>query len=331
MDTSENISRYNQLIVEYLEGSISESDLRDFEAWVAESKAYRELYYQSVEVWLASQASLGTNRDNSAEYQRFCKRINRRSRISLMRNTLRYAAAILVGVVATASIFIFSENLERSAAAERSESVSLAEGSKSHMVLADGSDVWLNSGSTLSYDGLFATENRELTISGEAYFEVAKDSQRPFIVNAGGVRVLVHGTKFNVRAYDKDDYINVSLKEGSVSMTTDYSSDALYLKPAQMFSYDKHDGHVALSRVNAQGIGSWIEGGLFFNESTLLEITEVLSRRFGVTFVFQNPKREALEFYADFNEQLSIESILEVLARGNRFRYERVGDTVTIY
>lgn len=331
MKNERNISDYDQLIVEYLEGSISKTDQRALEKWVGESSANRELYYQSVEVWLAAQASLGANRDNGAEYKRFRQRMKRRSLGLVVRRTMRYAAAMVAGVAVTSAIFMQHIDSQRMIAEDRTQSINLSEGSKSHMYLADGSEVWLNSGSSLSYNGLFSSENREVTISGEGYFDVAKDSERPFIVNAGEVKVRVHGTKFNVRSYSKDDFINVSLKEGSVSLTTEGNSAPLFIVPSQMCSYDKSSGDVVISHINVQGIGSWIKDGLFFNELSLLEITKVLERRYGVKFIFQNRARESLEFYADFDEQLSIESILEVLAKGKRFSYERVGDTVSIY
>ena len=116
---------------------------------------------------------------------------------------------------------------------------------KSKVFLPDGTGVWLQSNTTLTYGNDFRKESRLVHLSGEAYFEVAKDKEKPFIVQIEGMQVVVHGTKFNVESPKGAAQSKVSLIEGSVSLIT--SSERVFLKPREIAVYDKRQNKMEIN------------------------------------------------------------------------------------
>ena len=131
-------------------------------------------------------------------------------------------------------------------------------GGEYHLVLSDGTRVWLNSASEFHYPTRFDGDIREVSFSGEVYFEVAKDSLRPFVVCAGDVRVKVLGTSFNVSAYPDEERVVATLVEGSVALETE--SEDVVLRPGEQAVWDCASGKVEVNEVDASVCVSWVKG-----------------------------------------------------------------------
>lgn len=166
-------------------------------------------------------------------------------------------------------------------------------GEKSIITLTDGSKVFLNSGSSISFPRVFDKSVREITLKGEAFFEVTRNPQQPFIVKAGNLTTRVLGTSFNIQAFDSND-ISVSVATGRVQVTADSyagspqngSQHSVYLDPSQQVSYQNHQFNV--SYVEIENIVSWKNNTLRFDETPLSTVGAILTRWYDVEISFDN-------------------------------------------
>lgn len=186
--------------------------------------------------------------------------------------------------------------------------VRIPRGMSRRLVLPDGSRVWLNAESSLSYPGSFGgRERREVTLQGEAYFEVAPDSLHPFVVETAALQTQVLGTSFNVRAYSPED-TRVTLLRGSVKVSDRHRGELL-LRPGE--GTDCSLGRKTVD--DAEDCRAWTDGRFAFDDAPLVEIMRELGRWYNVDIVFTDREvmQERLHFRADRRD--SLEQVLELL------------------
>ncbi len=187
-------------------------------------------------------------------------------------------------------------------------------GERKKLVLDDGSVVWLNAASKLYYPTVFAAGTREVSLEGEAYFDVASDSGRPFIIRSGELKTTVVGTSFNIRAYKEDKTLSVAVVTGKVKVASEASDKELQLTPDQQAVFDKSDRQLVKQEgVLATSIASWKEGQLRFRNTTFSEVTATLQRSHNVRITFDPMLENCPIVYADFDESEPIETILDML------------------
>lgn len=182
------------------------------------------------------------------------------------------------------------------------------------LVLSDGTQVELNSGTHIRYPVKFSKEGaREISMSGEAYFKVSKDQKRPFIVKSGGMAIEVLGTEFNVSAYEEEHTISTVLVEGSVSLSqVSDSKNKLLLKPGHKGSWNRSEHTLSLDRVDdTQLYTSWLQGEIVFRDTPFSELLIKLERFYNVEIVNHNKELEGVAFDARYNRK--VESIEEVM------------------
>jgi len=191
-------------------------------------------------------------------------------------------------------------------------------GSKAITFLPDGSKVWLNAGSKIIYSIGGNKKEREVMLTGEAYFDVAKDQKKPFIVEAEGLVVKVHGTQFNVKAYPEEKAVETTLVEGSVSVNSkDNPSDIVTLKPNEQVLFFKATGDRRESLVVTRGIDPerftlWINDRLQITGETLGSLAVMLERKYDVKIHFEIPALKELRF-TGYIENETIEQVLEMI------------------
>ena len=196
--------------------------------------------------------------------------------------------------------------------------------------LSDGTVVHMNSGSSLRYPVQFGeSSNRLVTLKGEAYFEVSKDANRPFIVQANEINVRVLGTKFVMNSFDDSPVARTVLIEGSVALykkETKYSANtASLLSPGQMGELDKSNDQITLKEVDTHIYMDWMEGKLIFNHKAFPEILKNLERHFNITIENQNELLGEQVFTAGFEGE-SIDEILNVFRRSFPFEYTKINN-----
>ncbi|GGG90055.1 iron dicitrate transporter FecR [Parapedobacter pyrenivorans] len=210
------------------------------------------------------------------------------------------------------------ESIKQSTRAEL-HTMTTPNGGQYRLTLPDGSRVWLNSASSLTYAVNLFERERSVTLSGEAYFEVMSDSRKPFRVITDKQTVTVLGTKFNINSYHDEPGTKTTLVEGSVDVSTDQASRPIRLAPGQE-SFVDGSGHPAVRQVDAGSAIAWINGLFQFEGSTIDEVMRQLARWYDVEVVFDGtPPRGKL--YGEVNRNTTADTPLELLSFFN-FKYD---------
>lgn len=156
-------------------------------------------------------------------------------------------------------------------------------GKMSILWLSDGTKVSLNANSTLKYPKHFSADKREVSLEGEAFFEVAHDKSRPFSVRAGSTKTTVLGTKFNVSAYNTQKNVAVALVEGRVAFEAGNRNQQLILKPAEMAAYDGKTAKISRQLFNPAEVTAWTTGMMVFNHASFADISTKFQNIYGIT------------------------------------------------
>jgi len=206
-------------------------------------------------------------------------------------------------------------------------------GKKFKLTLSDGTVVSLNSGTTLKYPEQFGINGkRNVYLTGEAFFEVAKDKEHPFIVNANQVDIEVLGTKFNVSAYPENPSVNGTLVEGSIEMyEADNKLNAVLLQPNQMATWNNNSKKITTKEVDPGFYSAWTKGELAFKDTPFSTIAKIIQRTYDVEIINENTVLARQHFTGTIKiSESSVENILELLKRDTPFNYSVKGNTITI-
>ncbi len=201
-------------------------------------------------------------------------------------------------------------------------------GSEYNIVLADGTKVFLNAGSEISYPVVFAGDKREVKLKGEAYFEVRKDERRPFFVQAGDVQIQVLGTSFNVTAYPGRGRIETTLEEGKIQLTD--GRESVEVSPGKQAIYDIEDGRFEVKQVDTKLYTAWKDGYYKFDQMTLEDIMETLALWYDLNVFYRNPGVKSLEFTGRLRRYDEVVSLFEKLEQTGLVVFEVNGKNVII-
>lgn len=181
-----------------------------------------------------------------------------------------------------------------------------------NLELSDGTKVWLNASSSITFPTSFTANERKVTITGEVYFEVAKDKTRPFRVSVNEMVVNVLGTHFNVNAYEDEATVNTTLLEGSVLITE--KSKKILLKPGQQAEKQNSGAIVVNNNVNLDEVMGWKNGVFYFENASLQMVLRQLSRWYDVDVIFDKgvPSRT---FEGEIQRNLQLSQVLKILEK----------------
>lgn len=206
-------------------------------------------------------------------------------------------------------------------------------GTRSIITLADGSKVWLNADSRLQYPVAFEGATREVTLSGEAFFDVAKNKQKPFIIHLKNGTVKVLGTSFNIKAYDNSPSVETSVSTGRVAfiparLSSGKKADTVFLTKDLKAVYTIETGAVKTMATSSKTDKAWTEGKLVFDGSSMDEVATTLERYFGKQVLINDEGIRAYHLTGTFEEN-SAEEILYYLSKSKPFTY-RITETQII-
>jgi len=206
-------------------------------------------------------------------------------------------------------------------------------GKKQHIILEDGTQVWLNANSELRYSKNFSREkSREVFLVGEAFFDVSENKGKPFIVFTSGLAIKVLGTAFNVRSYADDPVVETTLVRGKVTIASP-EEDSLHqvtLLPNQQALFSKDSKKLALEEtVNAEDYSAWKNGLMIFDNKPFAYIKETLERWYDVTITMEDEKSLSCSFSAKFKDKTLVE-VLEIFKNTESINYWVEGDQVFI-
>lgn len=201
------------------------------------------------------------------------------------------------------------------------------------LTLSDGTVINLNSGTTLRYPEQFGINGKRIVyLTGEAFFEVAKDKEHPFIVNTNEADIEVLGTKFNVSAYPETPTINSVLTEGSIRMyETKNPSNSVLLRPNQMATWQNNSKKITTRSVDPAFYSAWTKGELTFHDTPFSTIAKIIQRTYDVEIINKNSDLASQNFTGTIKiSESSVENILELLKRDTPFEYSIHKSTITI-
>lgn len=204
-------------------------------------------------------------------------------------------------------------------------------GGEYHVVLEDGTRVWLNADSRLRYPVVFSEKERRVFLEGEAYFEVKRNPVRPFYVESRGQVVKVLGTTFDVSAYPEEEAVYTTLYRGSVGIEGGRDGRLLVLVPGEQAELVVGSGEVVVRKVDVSQVTSWRSGIFVFEEQTLERIMLKLARWYNVTVFYRDEGVKALVFKGSIPKYGDFQSILNIIEKSSSVKFDVQGRVVTVY
>lgn len=324
------------ILLDYLKGISSEEDCLRVEQWCDESPDNRKLLEQLYYINFIDERLNVLNRvDTEAHLERAKAKLFNSSTTSKTqkvpkRSWRRWAvpvAAFLTGIVFMGFLFWGWDNVRSG-----DYIVSTLPGQRAQVVLPDGSKVWLNSSTQLTYHSSFLKRKRLVDLSGEAYFEVTSDKHAPFVVNAKNIKTNVLGTKFNVRAREDERVVVTTLLKGRVRVDSPlHLDDGIVLNPGQTLTVNADSYQTKLVEYpHPDDVLLWINGRLCFQESSLLDITNTLERLYDVRFIYEDDSIKTECFTCEFSTETKPETVLSVISQTHRVAYKKEGSVIRL-
>jgi transmembrane sensor len=264
-----------------------------------------------------------------------------------------FASAIAIALVLITNPFAPTPQVANHQDREQASEISTRYGSKTNIVLPDGSKVWLNAGSKITYDKDFGETSRNLQLTGEAYFDVVHNSSRPFVIHTKAMDIKVLGTEFNVKSYPDEKTTETSLIRGSIEVTlNERKADRIILKPNEklVVSNEQVNDTAAVAKKAKAAIQkplislstlkyfsldstiletSWVQNRLVFENESFEEIALRMRRWYGVQFYFADEEIKSLRFTGNFKDE-TMEDALKAMQITADFVYRISDKTVTI-
>ena len=232
--------------------------------------------------------------------------------------------------VATSSQGIVYEERGKGMVTEEYNKLTTPIGGEYSLVLSDGTKVFLNADSELKYPVEFSDGKRIVDLKGEAYFEVHKDSLRPFIVRINGAEVTVLGTSFNVNTYGDDGQIYTTLVNGSVRVSSMKNKQEESLKPGMQSVMNVQSGLLTVRKVDVEPYVAWREGRFVFRAMTLDLIMRQLQRWYDFEVFYQNSELKDYEFRGVIKRDMDLDKVLSVIKATTNVDFEVKGKVITI-
>lgn len=281
--------------------------------------------------------SLKDEVDVDREWERLFSSIEKKT-ISKMKTRrlflqyMKYAAAVVLGIGVSLST-LYLTNQENLSTVGNYKLVT-SKGEKSYLQLPDGTRVWLNSCTTLEYAENYGHSNRSIYLDGEAYFEVSKNSEKPFVVKLKKQEITVLGTIFNVQAYGHESYSEVTLLTGRILLEAfnerGESMSRMYLKPDQKALSDNSTGSVSLQEVNASLSNAWINGEYKFKDEPLASIVKRLENYYNVNIHLDDKRLEKIRYTGTFSLDQDILDVFRIIDYEKQFTFKRVKKDIFI-
>jgi transmembrane sensor len=197
-------------------------------------------------------------------------------------------------------------------------------GQKSKLFLPDGTTVWLNAESSVQYLENFTDSSRVVHLTGEAYFEVARDSIRPFVVQAENLFIHALGTSFNVNAFTENERVGINLISGKVEINSHQLKESIILNPGEALYFNVKNNVARKYKFNTLEAVAWIDGILVFEDDSFDKVIPILKRWYGIEIQVKGKPDTDWNFRGRFNNE-SLVNVLQVMQYNRDFKYELKG------
>lgn len=363
-------SEVQKLIAAYLSGSIQSDEMQHLICWIQSSESNKRLFNQMNDIW---QATASEKKFSKTDVQKHWEEVLKKIQKKPSRKTNQYVympplyrqikrvlgIAAVIAVIFGAGMLV--QNMRSVPEKNFSETVEYIEvtapaGSRAHIVLADGSKIWLNAGTKLQYSNQFGKRDRNIKLTGEAYFSVAKRADLPFVIKAADIVITALGTVFNVKAYAEEGYVETSLESGSVKIerimeTSDGKENwqrpivlqsnekvslVAYAQPIEETGKEEKtvpekqeiaqfdQNHVAepvIEKLEDIRVStSWKDSNWVIRDESMKSLAVKLGRRYDVNFVFRDKELEKYKFSTTLRDE-TLEQVLNMIQMAAPIKY----------
>lgn len=321
------------LLIRFLRHQSTPAENQKLSEWLAADKANADRLFEMERIWsLKDELRFSDKKEIESAYGRLISALPD-SRKRKMRMPERFTFPSWYSYAATLLLIgLLSVNLYwmKDRGGEEVNRIEVPTGQRASLTLSDGTKVWLNSRSSLSYPARFSAKKRNVQLRGEGYFEVTRNEKAPFIVEAGSIHVRVLGTRFNIKNYQNEPAA-VTLTEGKVEVITSGTDRKVILKPNEQVSYSEESGWTQVCLVNANAVSSWTRGEAAYIHKRLDEIISDLERKFNVHIEIKDKELASEIFNCRYKENATLDQIFSLLKNTRNLDYTREGDRIQIY
>lgn len=315
------------LIGKVLSGNATSEETQELEKWKNAAQENQYLFEKSKKAWgkgekFISETSLQKDRSKlESEYNRYLsarvKKMNRQSFIYKIAAVLAFPIAMAIGW------YLFGESEKPVQLAEQLYEISSSKGHVSKVKLPDGTQVWINTNSSIVYDAAsFNQNNREIQLKGEAYFEVTSSEEKPFIVVTPHANVKVTGTSFNVNAYPASPLFETVLAEGKIELQLKSGTiESLHVEPNQQVIFNSIDKKFHMQQVEVEMFTAWRNGEIIFKDATLADLIKELERIYDIQFHLKPASLGELRFRGMFSYNNNLIEALEKIKKSSNLDY----------
>lgn len=315
------------LVQKELSGEISFEEAQALKVWM-KKPGNEQLYQEIKKIWdISGQMESAYQPDTESSWQQIAFKLqndNRKkgSKVIQWPSLAKMAAALalIAGVAYVLTLWLSNTGwVERHSGAGQIS-----------MFLPDSTKIWLNKNSVVKYSPSFNENEREVYLTGEAFFEVKRNEEKPFVIYSGAARTQVLGTSFNLEAYENDEAIELIVMEGKVSFgPVEYPSNAVLLEPGYKASYSKKNGLITKVENGDNNFIAWKDKRLVFRGTELKQVFTILEDYFEVEFKVENDAILNCQFTSTFDHP-QLKEVLEVIALATNISFTKEKNTYII-
>ncbi|MDR2388665.1 MAG: FecR family protein [Tannerellaceae bacterium] len=312
------------LVIKFFESNVSEELQHKFHRWFMESGSLSENREVMLDIWENHTAK--SDEQTQQELKKMRKRIRayeNSCRASFYRRFARAAAILLLPILSATLAYYLKRDVVIVREPELVEYVVRA-GERRHIILSDGSEVWVNSGSLLITEKDFTGATRRLFLNGEAHFSVAPNPDQPFVVKTEYMDITALGTTFNVQSYPDAGKTVTTLESGKVKIHTKRAAtpSEVILSPNEQLVYNRITDELTTRQVNAGKNNQWIQGFMIFQSNSFEEIVQVIERKFQVRVQYASGKFKGRIFTVRFSPDEDLHQVFDILKDVGGFQYK---------
>lgn len=320
-----------ETIIRYFNGKCNPDEKRAIIRWANESEKHAQQLFEWEELYFLGKRANETEqlRLQEAEKRLFAQikqEENSGKKYLRLKRWLPYAAAVaLIATIAGWSMWYLPDSFSMDW-----KTLATTKGEVKEIMLPDSSRVWLNENSVLEYPEAFEQKNRRLRLSGEAYFEVTKDKQRPFIVSSKDMNVLVLGTKFNFRNAQTEKIVEVSLLEGEVKASGAHEEGSITLSPGQKVELNKDTGKMKVMNTNALLDAVWHSDMVKLQNADISQIAQLIEEIYDVKVILSPGVENISTYSGELKKKGTVTDMLDALKRTLHIKYKKHKDIIFI-
>ncbi len=306
----------------YIKGDASPEEKKSIIEWIRKDKKHQKQFNLLKAQYVAATLDSLNTTDVNESYQRFSSKKTKKK-------TYYYTAIVASVMMPFLLLYFYSSFSNNDLIVNTTNylkfgtrTVSTEHGGFKTVILPDGSTIVLNANSSISYPKEFTDSLRKVTLIGEAFFDIKRNINKPFIVEAENLKIKVLGTSFNVKSYPKDEKIETTLVTGKVEVhKQNIEQNPIVLEPSERAVFDKKKSNIKVDKVDSNRIVAWQDGKLIFDNTPLKQVVLDLNRKYDVEFVIQSDSLLQYKYTGEF-DNLELEEVLELLKISSPINYK---------